>query len=275
MKRILSGVLICILAITFVYSAYNLLDYWVERKKSDRVTQNMMEQAVEFVDQNVGQTEETPSVTVATKGTEDNETIPEEIVLDEYPPLSVDFEVLKQENEDIIAWIYCEDTPINYPIVQSEDNNYYLYRLPDKRGNAGGSIFLDYRSEPDFSDFNSVLHGHNMNNGSMFGSIMNYKREKYYAEHPVMYLLTPEQNYKVEILVGFVTATDSYAYSFSNDEESRQGLIEEMTEADFYGTGDFTASDRYLTLSTCAYDFDNAKYILIGKLVKIRTREAG
>ena len=80
----------------------------------------------------------------------------------ERAPISVDFEALQGENPDIIGWLYCEGTPINYPIVQSEDNSYYLRRLTDGSYNANGTLFLDYRCARDFTDFNCVVYGHRM-----------------------------------------------------------------------------------------------------------------
>ena len=80
----------------------------------------------------------------------------------ETAPISADFDELQSKNPDIIAWLYSEDTPINYPVVQADDNSYYLRRLTDGSYNTNGTLFLDYRCAPDFSGFNSVIYGHRM-----------------------------------------------------------------------------------------------------------------
>ena len=89
-------------------------------------------------------------------------------------PIQVDFDVLSKENQDVIGWLYCPDTSINYPVVQAADNEYYLHRLLDDSKNAAGTLFMDYRNSADLSDWNSVIYGHNMKNGSMFGSLPDY-----------------------------------------------------------------------------------------------------
>ncbi len=113
--------------------------------------------------------------------------VPELTEPEETTPITVDFEALRKENGDVVGWLYCEDTPINYPIVQSEDNDYYLRRLLDSTWNIAGTIFMDYRNAPDFSDWNTIIYGHNMNNDSMFGTLQDYKKQAYYEEHPVLY----------------------------------------------------------------------------------------
>ena len=88
----------------------------------------------------------------------------EMLSVQETAPIIVDFEVLQTENKDIIAWLHCPDTKINYPVAQSEDNSYYLRRLLDGSWNTAGTIFMDYRNSADFSDRHTVIYGHNMKN---------------------------------------------------------------------------------------------------------------
>ena len=82
----------------------------------------------------------------------------------ETAPITVDFERLQEENKDIIAWLYCPDTEINYPVVQSKDNEYYLRRLLDGTWNIAGTLFMDYRNAADCSDLHTIIYGHNMKN---------------------------------------------------------------------------------------------------------------
>lgn len=180
----------------------------------------------------------------------------------------VDFEALKAVNEDIVGWIYIEGTPINYPVVRGDDNNYYLKRLYDGTPNGSGSIFMDFRNEPNFVDKNNILYGHSMNNGSMFTAIKKYKHQTYYDEHPYALLMTPEKNYKVEFFTGYVANVeqDAWEYYFDSDEKFEQWLISSKSKSNFANNVEPNVNDEILTLSTCTYEFDNARYVLVGVL---------
>jgi len=185
----------------------------------------------------------------------------------ETAPIKVDFEKLWEENEDIVAWLYCPDTVINYPILQAVDNDYYLYRLVNGKKNPSGSLFLDYRNMADFSDLNSVVYGHHMKNNSMFGSLPEYQDQEYYEQHPVMYLLTPKADYKVELLYGVLTDTSSDIYRFPLTQERQVPLFETYSKiSSFVSHTEVQPTDRFLTLSTCTYDYDDARYVIIGAL---------
>ena len=184
--------------------------------------------------------------------------------------ITVDFNNLLADNPDIVGWLYCKDTPINYPILQSEDNSYYLRRLPDKTHNITGSLFVDYRNAADFSDRNTIIYGHNMRNDKMFGSLENYCKQDYYDAHPVMWLLLPDQSYKLELAAGCVIRSDSHFYNFpGNDEDAVKQVKEVMASSDFISEIEPREGDLWVTLSTCSYEFDNARYIVLGRLVPV------
>src|SRR5699024_10196815 len=84
-------------------------------------------------------------------------------------PITVDFDALRAINEDVVAWVYIEDTGINYPVVQGEDNEYYLHHTFERKENFSGAIFMDITCHPDFTSDNSILFGHNLRTGEMFG----------------------------------------------------------------------------------------------------------
>lgn len=97
----------------------------------------------------------------------------------------VDFAALEGVNSDIVAWLYGADTGLNYPIVQAEDNDYYLYRLLDGTWNKNGTIFMDYVNRSDFSDQNTLVYGHHMKSGAMFGALVQYKKQEFYDRPPL------------------------------------------------------------------------------------------
>lgn len=186
-------------------------------------------------------------------------------------PITVDFEKLKKANPDIIAWLYCENTEINYPVVQSRDNDYYLRRSIDYSWALAGTIFLDFRNRNDFSDSYSILYGHNMRNGTMFGSLPYYKEQKYFEAHPVWYLLTPEQNYAVELCAGNVVSYDSNVFSYDYSEISINDVVSDMCMQSFFKTDTkIDPHDRMIAFSTCSYEYDGARFVLTGILREIK-----
>ena len=180
-------------------------------------------------------------------------------------PISIDFDALKHENSDIIGWIYCPDTPINYPVVKGKDNNQYL--RADLKGNylISGTIFADYRNGEIGEDPNYIVYGHNMKNSTMFGTLVKYKEQSYYEAHPVLYFLTPENNYIIELCAGAVVKRDADIYQTTPMENTVSNIIDKST---FNSNIEIAEGDKIITLSTCSYEFDNARYVLIGKLKK-------
>lgn len=190
-------------------------------------------------------------------------------------PIQVDFDALFTKNQDVVAWLYCPNTPINYPVVQSSNNDYYLRRLLDGSYNFAGTLFMDYRNAEDISDWNSVIYGHNMKNDSMFGTLPGYKTQSYFQEHPEMFLLTPEQDYSIQLIAGFTTPANSELYStFAPDDTEMERLLESWIDNSDFDSGiKPTSEDRLITLSTCSYEYDNARYVLIGVLKECKRQE--
>jgi sortase B len=278
-------VLILLLALgVFLYASAQLMDYYSEYRKSDNTAQDLREQAVISIPASLIP-EATQAGTVPVTPEEAQEDKPEDMPPDEpedmpaeslpdYPaisytiPLMVDFTLLKEQNPDIIGWIYCADTPINYPIVQTEDNEYYLHRLPDGTSNANGSIFADFRNLADFSDPNTMIYGHNMKNGSMFASLLNYRQQSYYDAHPCLWILTPERAYRVDLMAGYTTPSDGEIYNvFSTAEEMQSVLSRIMEDSSFCPAEIPEDIQNIVTLSTCTYEYNTARYVVIGNLV--------
>lgn len=233
-----------------VYAGWNL--YTIHKEYQDG-TDLYNEVAEQYVKPVIVETEEQPET--------------EEGILD----LDVDFEALQAQNPDIVAWIYSPDTLINYPVVQAKDNSYYLRRMLDGRYNKNGTIFMDYRNASDMSDLHTIIYGHNMRNSAMFGTLTEYSKQEYYDEHPFIWLLTPEQNYKIEVISGFITPSDGEVYVFPSSNEERDKLVEYvMKSSDFSSEVDIMPEERLVTLSTCTYEYDDARYVLVGVL---RTEE--
>lgn len=187
----------------------------------------------------------------------------------ETPPITVDFAALWELNPDIVGWIYCEDTPISYPVLQSSNNSYYLRRLPNGKYNVNGSIFMDYRNSAALTDENTLLYGHSLlDNNEMFTSLADYMTQSYYDEHPVLYYLTPETCYRVELFSGYETndSADAYTVAFRDTSEFAAFLEEIAAASAFQSDVTPTAQDRVLTLSTCTNETSDGRYVVHGIL---------
>lgn len=226
----------------FVFSAYKLYEYFSDAAANRKFVNGLIDGAVTQNEGDAG----------------DDELI---------CPIEVDFDELWQTNADIVAWLYCEDTVINYPVAQGEDNEYYLHIRADGVYSRAGTIFLDFRNSSGFSDLNSVVYGHNMKNDTMFGTLTDYNSQSYYDEHPIMWLVTPEQSYVVELFAGFVTPSDSDSYDIIYDYDDLEAYIEEiMPKSTFTSSVDVSGIEKIVTLSTCSYEYNNARYVLLGSL---------
>lgn len=185
----------------------------------------------------------------------------------------VDWKALKKVNPDVQGWLYQKGTVINYPVVQGTDNDTYLHTRFDKQWSGGGTLFVDCRMEKNFKDFNSIIYGHHMKDGSMFRSIRGYTKEDgYYDKHKTLELATPHGNYHLVVFSAFITkATDEDTYKMTYDEAEKQAYINRAWEQSELpitrDSVDVTKNDRLVTLSTCAYDYEEARYIVMCKMV--------
>ena len=180
----------------------------------------------------------------------------------------VDFEGLWEICPDVVAWLAIDDTVVSYPVVQADDNAYYLRRLIDGTSNKAGSLFMDYENSYDFTDKNTVIYGHNLKAGTMFHTITKYKKQSFFDEHPTARIMTPDGNYTLEFFAGYVASLDDEAWKieFDSDEEFEDWLEDAEDKSTFQSDVIPTADDRVVTLSTCSYEFNDARYVLLGVL---------
>ena len=200
----------------------------------------------------------------------ENRALAEEVVeKSEDSAIEVDFDSILAKNNDVIGWLYCENSPINYAVVQAKDNEKYLRRGIDGKHSHSGSLFADFRNAPDFTDKNTVIYGHNMNNSEMFGSLIKYKEQKYFDSHPEFLLITPNESYTVSLIAGFEEKSTAEFYerlvSFENAEDAVNAFIAKST---FKSSYSFSEEDRFVTFSTCTDDYSDVRFLLIGKISK-------
>jgi len=178
----------------------------------------------------------------------------------------VDFDALKAINPEIVGWLTIDGTNIDYPIAQHSDNDYYLHHLFTGEWNSSGCLFMDCRNEPDFSDRHTIIYGHHMDNGTMFQNLMLYKSQEFYDQHPTAQLVTPEGSYTVEFFAGYVASVEDNAWqvAFATKKEFADWLSAAKGRSLFASPISPTAIDRIITLSTCSYEFYNARFVVHG-----------
>ncbi|MBR0382094.1 MAG: class B sortase [Eubacterium sp.] len=191
-------------------------------------------------------------------------------------PVSVDFAALKKINPQVVGWIWLDDQ-INYPIVQGEDNDYYLHRTFQGSRNFSGAIFLDYVCRPDFMSDNSIVYGHNLKNGAMFGMLKKYYDTEYNAEadykkHEVIWIITPEREleYKVFSAREISVVEDKSVYMVKFDsEDSFEDYLKNAVKKSLYPTRNQPDRERrILTLSTCTSTSESGRFVVQATLVQ-------
>lgn len=250
-------VLFCLFAILFVGAlTYGGL-YIHSQREREKVYQDM-------------ETEKDPVETEEEKVqmTETEDIAQEETVK---PDIPVDFEKLQKENPDIYAWITIPDTEIDYPVLQSEsDDTYYLNHTVEKKKGLPGSIYSESQNRKDFSDPNTVLYGHNMKNGSMFGHLKKFAEDQnVYNKSKYFWILTPDKNYRYEIISAYTTGVDSDTYTlFKGPGEEFQRYLETIKGYSEISTdpGELTIKDKIVTLSTCTGN-ESTRFVVQGRRI--------
>lgn len=188
----------------------------------------------------------------------------------EKPPIDVDWDSLKAINEDIVGWLYVEGVDISYPIVHTTDDDYYLHRTFEKKDNFAGSIFVEYKNSGSFSDPNTIVYGHNMKNGSMFGSLSHVESEETYKEHPWFWILTPDGNYRYRMFSIRKAAVSDETYTlFMGTGQSFVDWCSDMYDSSDVSLQkpDFSLDSLVVTLSTCTGDSDH-RFVVQGVAVR-------
>lgn len=185
---------------------------------------------------------------------------------------SVDFEKLQKINPDVIGWIRIEKLGISYPIVQGNDNEYYLTHTFYRKENKCGSIFVEVENQKDFSDYNTFVYGHNMKDKSMFARLNEFQEEETFVENPEFYIYTPKGVQRYEIYSCHIAelGTESFRYQFKDETDYAQWQ-DSVKGRSLYDTGVLPkAGQNTVTLMTCTSAGSNYRFLVHGALVKDR-----
>jgi len=288
-KKIFRYIFVCVMFVIMVVSCYKIITTYSRLKKADEVyekLQNEFVQIVDDVDETYGseyemETEpatdessssetsavtDTDAVTSTEPATTEKETDPPKPA-PKPTKIKVNFDALLKENNDVVGWIYSAGTPISYPVMQAEDNDTYLRADIYKNYLVSGTLFVDFRNREICEDRNYIIYGHHMKNGTMFGSLLYYKDQSYYNAHPTIQYLTPNGNYTIRIVAGGVIHMNDIIYYPNPPKAEFEKYLEDLLNNSTFDSGlTFEKDDKLITLSTCSYDFDGARYVLVGKL---------
>lgn len=187
------------------------------------------------------------------------------------------------QNNDFVGWIKIEDTTIDYPVAQCEDNSYYLTHNFNKESEARGSIYMAFDCDPELKSKNTVLHGHNWLDDTVFSELEKYQDFDYYKKHPVIEYNTRTQMHKWKIVSVFITSASEsedngyvFNYVYPNmGGENFEGYANELKKRSLFNTGvDYNENDRFLTLSTCTRSVDkndkraDCRIVIVSRMVR-------
>ncbi len=259
-NKLLYYVLLLILLVILAFSSVKIISYLNQQRLSEKQQSAITDQFITPVynggeETSEGNAEDTP----ATDGSNKTPAVPEP------EQISVDFDKLCAKYPDTVGYIYGANTGISYPIVKGSDNDFYLNHDYDGKSNNNGSIFMEYLCNGDFSSGNSIIYGHHMKSGLMFAHLANYKSQSYYDAHPYFYIYTPSQNYRLDLFAGCVVAGDADIYALDPGADTIAALVSKSTFKSKIGT----PTGKIVTLSTCDYTYDDARYVVLGQLVPI------
>lgn len=193
------------------------------------------------------------------------------------PDILPEYQAIHNKNKRLIGWIKIDDTIIDYPVMQTVNNEYYLDHNFNQEKDNNGCIFMDYQCDVVKGCDNIILYGHHMKSGKMFGTLNKYSQKAYYDEHPIINFDTIYEKGEYQVMYVFRSKVYSeeevtfkyYQFINADSEKEFKSYLNEMSQLSMYDTG-VTASygDRLLTLSTCDYQENNGRFVVVAKKIK-------
>ena len=248
-----AGILFLTAAVGF--SGYKLVTSIISDRRAEEEHQRLLDAAV---------AEDAQFPAAVTTGVDENgEAV--EILPPQYPPLAIDMEMLKGMNGDFRGWLYFPAVEVSYPVVQGEDNNYYLKHSFEGAKSNSGSIFMDCGAAPDWSDRNTFVFGHNMRDSSMFGAFKELVDDPSLLDaNPRFYLYTEDLVYTYEVFSYYMTKSDSNRYMVFTSDENYDKYTGWAVENSNYGFDvDLTERPNIVSLSTCYGSAGTSRRVLI------------
>ena len=254
MKKNTRTILRAILLLVFVVSTLLVLRQWKDNADGETAYADAMAIAMQPPKQETPAVPHTLPADDAEEPVSSWEPVPVEgdSVVTEMAQINIS--ALQEKNEDVVGWIRIPDTRIDYPLMQGEDNDFYLNHTWEKQPNSVGSIFLEYLNSPELTDYNTIVYGHNMNNKSMFGELEHYALTEFWKDHPYVYIATGAGVYRYEIFAFSQASVESLTYGLNPQrDDTKEKFLNLSLENSQIDTGIVPpVTDRILTLSTCS-----------------------
>lgn len=251
MNKKIRKTLLVLLAVIFLGSSALILRHQYEQEEARRAYEEAQALAAAAAAEAAAEIPEEPVPLVEEPTTE--EPIQDPLEENALFLLELDLDVLRETNEDVLGWVHIPDSPIDFPLMKSEDNADYLNTTWDGKSSSLGSIFLECMNRPDFSDFNTLIYGHNIRGGKMFGSLHWYREQAYRDEHPYVYIVTDEGVRRYEIFAAYEApvTSDTYRLYFEDDARKLSSLEHYVGSSVWHTDTELGVDDHILTLSTC------------------------
>ena len=271
MRRLLAIVAIGMIIAGCWHGYFVFLEYQAGQELYEDITDQFTvcrNESVENADENQDtdeQAERRPG-TAITIADEESE---QELYPDDAPAqIEVDWKGLKEINGDVVAWIQLPAIDISYPIVQGEDNNYYLHRSIEGKEIFSGCLFMDVYNDPELQNFNTIIYGHNMRDGSMFARLKEYDQSETWKTCPYFWLYTEEGEYLYRIFSSHRTAVNGSTFTvrFADKEYYIDWLQKMKDRSNVKSDVELVYGDKVVTLSTCTSGSET-RQILQGVLV--------
>lgn len=257
--RKLKLLMLIVLSGVFIYSGTNIAIYWYDGYMSDKINARLKQQYEAALQARQAEADQHEAA-----GTE---SISPELLQELYEQR---FKGLLELNPDVVGWISIAGTEIDYPVVRHTDNDYYLNHNLEQSRSSHGAIFMDYRNQSLLEDKHTVIYGHHMKDGSMFGELSNYKDETYYQAHNRIRLDGLKQSTEWQIFSVYVYTPEHQFFQFQYaDEQEYSNYLQKIVEASSYDTEvEVSAEDQLLTLVTCTYEVSDARFIIHAKRIE-------
>ena len=194
------------------------------------------------------------------------------------PPVQEKYADFKSKYPDFVGKFIAKELEMDFPVVQSTDNEYYLKYTIDKVRDKHGALFADFRNNLIELDQNTIIYGHNMGDGSQFGQLNLYKKLNYYKNCPVVTFNTIYKDYKWKVFAAFLINTKAeddnnhifnyWQTDFKSDEAFNAYYEEALKRSYFITSVDVTPQDKILTMSTCSTVFDDSRFVVLARLVR-------
>ena len=185
--------------------------------------------------------------------------------------IPAELQALYDANPETVGWLRIDGTTIDYVVMQAPDvKEKYLHLDFNGDYSARGTLYVDERCDMQMAD-NIIIYGHHMNSGSMFAGLEKWADQAYYEEHPDIWLLTPTQDYRIVLFSGHHLSAYSDMYNIIHNpgKEMDSFLATCLEESDFQANVELNPKARYVMLSTCAYDYKDARNVLHGYLEEV------